>query len=138
LNNAGVSAFNLAIGDGNPASGYMPASGNMLEIANSSQGENNFLTTKIDSLNLPGPEIIKIDVEGFELKVLCGAEKTIETYMPKIIIETRSLELRRECHTFLEKRGYVLKHEGRTVTPKHSWMDEVTNLFYLANGNTQA
>lgn len=63
LNNASVDAFNLSIGEENLASGHMPASGNILQMAYSSQGENNILTTKVDSLNFPGPEIIKIDVE---------------------------------------------------------------------------
>lgn len=130
LNNASVNVFNLAIGDGNRTSGYLPASGNMLQIAHDTQEGNDFLTTKIDSLNIPEPAVIKIDVEGFELKVLHGAEKIIETHRPRIIIETHSIELREECHAFLGKHEYILKQVGRTVKPKHSWMDEVTNLFY--------
>lgn len=33
------------------------------------------------------PDLIKIDTEGFELKVLKGAEKTIKTFKPKLFIE---------------------------------------------------
>ena len=130
LNNASVNIFNLAIGDGNLTSGYLSALGNMLQIAHDTHEGYDFLTTKIDSLNIPEPAIIKIDVEGFELKVLHGAEKIIEYHKPRIIIETHSTELRKECHAFLRKREYILKQVGRTVKPKHSWMDEVTNLFY--------
>ena len=133
LNNASVNAFNIAIGDGSLTEGYLHSSGNMLQIANHPKEGKNFLTTKIDSLNLPEPVLIKVDVEGFELKVLRGAEKTIEAHKPRIIIETHSTALRKECHTFFEKHGYSLEHVGRTVKPKNSWMNEVTNLFYSSD-----
>ena len=32
-------------------------------------------------------DLIKIDVEGFEFEVLCGAKETIEKYKPVIVIE---------------------------------------------------
>ena len=38
-------------------------------------------------------DIIKIDVEGFEMNVLRAAEYTIKKYKPKIIIETHSFNL---------------------------------------------
>lgn len=41
----------------------------------------------LDSLNLPAPHFIKIDVEGYEWEVLQGAKKTIETYRPICFIE---------------------------------------------------
>jgi hypothetical protein len=41
----------------------------------------------VDSFRFSDVSLIKIDVEGHELKVLRGAEKTISTFHPVIIIE---------------------------------------------------
>lgn len=55
-------------------------------------GEASFPTLKVtvktaDSLNLPAPHFIKIDVEGYEWEVLQGAQKTIKNYKPICFIE---------------------------------------------------
>lgn len=76
------------------------------------------------------PDIIKIDVEGFEYQVLLGSLKLIKTKMPRIIVETHSLELRSKVHDLLTSLGYELRHIGRTVQGKQAWMDQITNLFY--------
>lgn len=41
----------------------------------------------IDSLNLPGCDLIQLDVEGYELNALLGAEKTIKKYNPVLCVE---------------------------------------------------
>lgn len=41
--------------------------------------------TDIDSLNIPA-SFIKMDIEGSELKALCGMEKTIKEYSPKLYV----------------------------------------------------
>jgi len=43
----------------------------------------------IDELNLPGPDFVKIDVEGFEIKVLKGMHRTLTQYCPDLWIEVR-------------------------------------------------
>ncbi|MFI3210949.1 MAG: FkbM family methyltransferase, partial [Peptostreptococcaceae bacterium] len=43
----------------------------------------------IDNMDLPNPQFIKIDVEGFEISVLRGMLKTIEISKPTIWIEVR-------------------------------------------------
>ena len=45
------------------------------------------LDNQIASYNLPKPDFIKIDVEGFEMEVLLGMAETIKRYKPKIHIE---------------------------------------------------
>jgi FkbM family methyltransferase len=124
LNNADVMASNLAIGNGEEISGS--SDGNMF----CSGGDIKIRTEKLDSYSFERVDLLKIDVEGFELDVLLGAENTIRQFKPRIIIETHSKELRKKCHAFLTSLGYSLKVEGRTVTSKAPGMDKVTNLFY--------
>jgi len=107
--------------------------GNMLSIDNPGgrQAEISFarLDTIVKRLDLPKPDIIKIDVEGYEMKVLNGGATTIEAYCPKIIIETHSSDLRKQVQEFLEHMGYDLAYADRARKGK-GWMDEVTNLFF--------
>ena len=124
LNHADVIAYNLALGNGEEISGS--SFGNMF----SSGGGIKFRTKKLDSYSFERVDILKIDVEGFEMEVLLGAENTIRQFKPRIIIETHSRELRRKCHAFLSSLGYSLKVEGRTITVKSPGMDKITNLFY--------
>ena len=95
---------------------------------------------KLDDLakkyNFKSPDIIKIDVEGFELAVLEGAQYLL-LEKPRIIIETHSKALRKACEKFLiEYYGYTLKHVGRTVKGK-DWMDEVSVLFFDVVGDVK-
>ncbi len=55
-------------------------------------------TTTLDNycrLNNVIPALIKIDVEGHELKVIKGGLKTLRTYKPKIILECEALQVGR-------------------------------------------
>lgn len=47
----------------------------------------------IDSLNLPACDLIQLDIEGYELFALKGAEKTINRFKPTLCIELKSLGL---------------------------------------------
>lgn len=124
INNANVTAYNVALGNGDiivgSSEGYMFSAG----------GDLNMRTEKLDNYSFERVDLLKIDVEGFELEVLKGAENTIRKFNPRIIIETHSKELRRKCHEFLMTLGYRLKVEGRTGYIKAPGMDRVTNLFY--------
>jgi|GEM_PF-6418423 len=53
--------------------------------------------------------IIKIDVEGFELEVLKGAEKTIREHKPLIMVECINSNEFSANSDFLLRRGYVPK-----------------------------
>ena len=127
LNNSKIKAFNIPIGDGSNIS--FITKGDMAINENSG----NFVkSVKLDELifnkfNVK-PDIIKIDVEGFEYDVLKGAEEVLKQYSPRIIIETHSKELREKCHEFLSEKGYLLIDEGRTVINKSG--NQITNLFY--------
>ena len=75
----------------------------------------------ISSVNI---DIIKIDVEGFEMNVLRASEYTIKKYKPKIIIETHSINLFYEVRDFLTNIGYELKHRDYKSS-------EYSNNFYI-------
>jgi hypothetical protein len=67
---------------------------------------------QLDSLGLPQVDALKIDVEGAELNVLRGAEKTINRDHPGILIEFSEDNTRQfgyepgAIKDWLEARGY--------------------------------
>jgi FkbM family methyltransferase len=52
------------------------------------------------------PALVKVDVEGEELRVLLGAEQTIRKMSPRILLATHTPRLRQECTRQLEAWGY--------------------------------
>lgn len=56
---------------------------------------------KVDSLDIPKPDFMKIDVEGFELDVINGALETIRKYRPSIFIEIHSSAIGSEIKKIL-------------------------------------
>lgn len=132
LNNSKINVYSYLIGNG----GYLSYSikGDMVISNNSSL---KVKTIKMDDFifsNNITPNIIKIDVEGFEKSVLQGLLKTLNKYNPKIIIETHSKQLRKECNDFLNENNYFQVFEGRKVILNNVF-DEVVNLFYEKTNN---
>lgn len=56
---------------------------------------------KIDSMDIPKPDFIKIDVEGFEIDVINGALETIRRHKPGIFIEVHSSAIGSEIKNIL-------------------------------------
>lgn len=83
----------------------------------------------IDSMHLKHVDLIKIDVEGFEMEVLEGARNTITRDLPPLIIEVHSKLLKEEVLDFTGKLGYRLIHEDRPKSNRKKSMDMVQNLF---------
>ena len=59
----------------------------------------------LDSFNL-SPDLIKIDVQGFDYNVLVGAVNTIKLHRPVIIIESETKKSRNNIGDFLTQLGY--------------------------------
>jgi len=78
---------------------------------------NNYNTIKsilLDSIDFPKIDIIKIDVQGWEIKVLNGAKIMIEKYKPILIIEMENHQLAKTSSTcqqlihIIREMGYYI------------------------------
>ena len=65
-------------------------------------------TFKIDSLHIPAPTVIKIDVEGHELAVFVGAQETIIKHKPVIFYENMHSDDSPAIYDFLIHQGYCI------------------------------
>ena len=61
----------------------------------------------LDSLELT-PDLIKIDVQGFDYNVLVGAITTIKMHRPVIIVESETKQSRNIIAEFLQQQGYIV------------------------------
>jgi hypothetical protein len=66
--------------------------------------------------NVPLPDVIKIDVEGEELKVLRGAARILRDRRPTVLLATHGAATHRACCRFLVQRGYRLEERPHEVT----------------------
>lgn len=125
LNHANVRIYQSAVGDGS----YIKASigGEELMLSKDHMGES-YPTLALDGQGLV-PSLLKVDVEGFEMDVLRGAEVTLRRYRPRAIVETHSSDLRRAVRHYMSNIGYENVIVGRTVQGA-GWMNEITNLFF--------
>jgi FkbM family methyltransferase len=76
--------------------------------------------TTLDKFEISGVRFIKMDVEGGELAVLAGAERTIGVCRPTLKIETavhaaRFGTTRQELYRWLEHSGYVCEPEEKDL-----------------------
>ena len=75
------------------------------------------------------PTLMKIDVEGYEMKVLMGALRIIGMARPRIIIETHTIELENEVRAFFKNLNYNEPKEYRRIKNKDG--NEFVNLFFM-------
>jgi len=88
------------------------------------EGDWNFRIVTFDSLHVHPVAFAKIDVEGYEVKVLEGMRETIEQDSPVIWVEFHSEALLREGCAFLRGLGY----KGETLLVTHDKRDPSTIL----------
>jgi hypothetical protein len=78
------------------------------------------------------PDLVKLDVEGWELKALQGGERLLAERRPHLVVETHSAELERGCRDLLAAHGYA----PQIVEPRR-WLAEVReghNRWLVAEG----
>ena len=63
---------------------YMTSAGSASSV--SDQGDYKVSLRTLDDMSLDRPTFIKMDVEGFENKILAGSTKTIEAHYPTLAI----------------------------------------------------
>lgn len=86
------------------------------------------LDALVQSVPLPPPQLIKIDVEGLELEVLQGAVLTLERHRPDLLVEVHGESGRQKIDRIerlgglLEPLGYSLLHaeSGLMLGAAHS------------------
>lgn len=123
-----VSVWNVAIGGVDGYVEMMCHAGNAGENRVASEGGDGFIPVEAKTLDsfleanpIPRIDLIKIDTEGYEMRVLDGAVRTIARHLPRLFIEVNDDHLREYGATAesvlgrLESWGYsmVRPEDGR-------------------------
>lgn len=83
----------------------------------------------IDSLDLPGCALIKVDVEGMELDVLRGAADTIRTHRPRLFVENNGTESSPPLIGWLMEQGYRLFWHVAPLFNPHNFANATDDVF---------
>jgi FkbM family methyltransferase len=81
----------------------------------------------LDEFDLPRVDFIKLDVEGMELEALEGADKTIRSSRPILLVEKIKSD-GEQLHRWFGDRGYVLQEAGINLLAIHSDDKTLTEL----------
>ena len=97
----------------------------------------------LDSLNLTDVDIIKIDVEGYELNVLQGASNTIATNRPIVQVECVETQPRafgttiQDLFDYFNDRDYVIMTaDGVIQGPKWRYVKKMMDRFMIPKERT--
>ncbi|WP_162302429.1 FkbM family methyltransferase [Tabrizicola thermarum] len=83
----------------------------------------------VDSLAPERCDLIKVDTEGFEDRVVAGARHTLKTLRPVLYIEVHDREKLRRLHVLLKPLGYgLILHHTRFFRPANA-RGEPANIF---------
>lgn len=138
LNQISAITYDVALGDGLEHKAAIV--GNMLADPDAYHDDYETHTVKtitLDSYDLHRLDILKIDVEGYEVKVLAGAIATIRRCRPRVIVETHSIELEKEVHELLTQEGYELVRNDKSWIIPDSRFNRTRNMFFVPRGKVR-
>jgi FkbM family methyltransferase len=105
INQAAVRVIRAAVSDADGKASFVEGPySEMGRLAN--KGTTQVTTIAIDSLKIPAPTIIKMDVEGGEGAALRGLRRTLDRYAPRIFLALHGRDCNAECIPFLRRLGY--------------------------------
>ena len=130
LNNGKVSIHKKAVGNYNGKSylEYGESRGpdtdshgmnKVVEASSSKSVEIEIVTLDKFSTEHKPPDLILVDVEGYELNLLEGSQSMIERHHPDMIVEFHSDELYSNCKSFLKRYGYKVEKIERHIVATH-------------------
>jgi FkbM family methyltransferase len=112
-----ISTWNIALSDQSATldflDGGISQTGTLLTNAKHAQGFRKIQVQahRLDDLDLPAPDLIKIDCEGAEMQVLRGAAETLRKHRPIVHLEVHPLlgVSEAEVQEFLRSAGYTVE-----------------------------
>lgn len=107
--------FPVALADIECKMGMRRRSANYDDLTYEMWGEGDYQVKRLDDYIFRDIKAIKIDVEGFDYRVLLGGIHTIKTWLPLIFIEYA--ENTKRIDDFLVRLGYTKGHLFRQATP---------------------
>ena len=81
----------MALGNEDTTANMISTEGNTghTHIDPASVGQGNTVVVRLDNLNIQDVDYVKIDCEGYEYRVLQGAEQTIKQCRPVVVVEQK-------------------------------------------------
>lgn len=106
ITNTNVTLFNCALGA--TVENVMSGGGGQLEnLATPAKNLKKLVTVyPLDLFNLTDVDYIKIDTDGYEMKIIKGAEKTLTNNNPVIVIEQGYFDKKEAMQYCIENLGY--------------------------------
>jgi len=86
------------------------------------------IDSEIERLNLKCVDFIKIDVEGFELQTLAGAEHCIRQMRPKIMFEVNRHALEQHHASPAQLRDFFLAHNYELFIAEHGELKPISDI----------
>jgi FkbM family methyltransferase len=82
-------------------------------------------TMSLDSLSLPAPDLIKMDIEGGESEALRGSRRILSEHRPAVLIALHGPEHARFCGDFLKSLGYEVQSLSKQPSEPSPVPDEI-------------
>ena len=80
----------------------------------SKDGNQTITIRKLDDMNLPKIDYIKVDTEGFEIEVLKGGEKLIKEYKPFVHVEVKGKVLVKDLNLLISPYFSLIGYLGNS------------------------